>query len=99
MPVPTLDKTYEYTRAGAISTVNQAFTASGTILTDCQAIIFAWVRSLLNFTTNPWTCTGSSNGTGTGALDAVNRWAASTNLIWANSGNHSWIVLKSAGIG
>lgn len=100
MPLPTLDKTHEFTRTGAVSTVNQQFTATGTLLTDCQAIVFAWIRAMFNFTTAPWTCTGSSNGTGTGALDAVNRWATSANLIWAAAGsNHSWIVLKSAGIG
>lgn len=100
MTLPILDKTYEFTRTGAISTVNQAFTASGTILTDCQAIMFALKRALINFTTAPWTVVGSSNGVGSFSMAGTDYWAAAANLIWASGAtNHSWIVLKSAGIG
>jgi len=46
-----------------------------------------------------WTCEGSSNGTGTGAVDGTDRWTATydgTKIVPGAVGvNHSWIVLKS----
>jgi hypothetical protein len=92
MPLPTLDKTYQFN-------VNQAFTASGTVLTDAQKVILAWVSSMLNFASNPWTVVGSANGTGTYNMAGTNTWTAPASLVWSGSGNHSWIVLKSSAIG
>lgn len=95
MPLPTLVKTYDYTK------INQTHAASGTFLTDAQTVMLALANSLLTLGGSAaWTCVGSSNGTGTGALDAVNRWASIANLVWAIAGsNHGWIVLKQSAIG
>lgn len=95
MPLPSLVKSYDYTK------INQSHTASGTQLTDAQTVMLAFANSLLTLGGSAaWTCPGSSNGTGTGALDAVNRWASIANLVWASAGsNHGWIVLKQSAIG
>jgi hypothetical protein len=48
--------------------------------------------------TSNWTVVGSSDSI-TAGLDAVDRWAAASNLVWRNNAQaHSWIVLRQAGI-
>lgn len=90
MALPTLSKTWQYN-------VNQALTATGTVLGTLRGVMRALVNSLLGFASNPWTCRGSSNGV-TAAMDLTNRWAADSDLVWA-SGTRSWIVLRQTGIG
>ena len=70
------------------------------VSTGTTASVIANVRG---FVARPagskWTCEGSSNGTGAGAMDAVDRWTATfdaTKIVPQSEGtNHSWIVLKS----
>lgn len=46
-----------------------------------------------------WTVVASSDSS-TAGHDAVDRWAADANLVWATAGSaHSWIVLQQTGIG
>jgi len=63
--------------------------------------MFAMKSAFLGFVSFPWVPWGSSDGVGGfGNGDAVDRWAAITNLVWAAAGsNHSWIVLSQAGLG
>lgn len=89
IPTPTL--TWDTTK------VNQAIAASGSGSTNAINAWLAVMNSFVGFGTNPATCKGSSNGTGTGALDGVNR--CTTALVTAGAGtNHSWIVLEFAQI-
>ncbi len=56
-------------------------------------------NSFLSFGSSPWTVVGSSNSVAAG-LDAVDRWAAASNIVFNSAGNaHSWIVLKQTGLG
>jgi hypothetical protein len=92
MSLPTLDKTWQFT-------VNNAFKAQGTTLATAQLTVRTGIKDpLIGFGSNPWTVRGSSNSVAA-AMDAVDRWAADANLVWANVGSaHSWIVLRQTGI-
>lgn len=98
MPLPTLDKTYQFARASAASTVNVSYTGSSSI-NDHRAFLFQIVGDLINFPLSPWTVSGSSNSS-TAGMDGVNRWAATANIVFATSAGtaHSWIVLRQTGI-
>ncbi len=73
--------------------MNQVPASQATVTAQSQGMVLAMVT---NYLAAGWTCLGSSDGATTGALDAVNRWSAYTNLVWAAAGtNHSWIVLQS----
>jgi hypothetical protein len=88
----TKEKTWQYS-------VNNTVAALGAITTTHARLLRSIKNTLLAFGTLPWTVVGSSNSVAAG-LDAVDRWAADGNLVWANEGNaHSWIVLKQTGIG
>ena len=53
MALPTLDKTWQYTRSGGVtSTVNKLLTTTGTILGDQRQALLQIVNDLLNFGTN-----------------------------------------------
>lgn len=88
MALPTLSKSWTFN-------CNNAIAAQGTVLADCQALLFAIINALL--ATGKWTVAYSCNSTTAGtAGDGVNRWASAANLVWNNAGNyHSWIVLKN----
>ena len=95
MTLPSLSKTWQFdvNNTGGVN-------SSGT--EDCQRTLFGIKESLKAFGSNPWTVWGSSNGaTGFGNNDATDRWTDYTKLVWHTEGseNHSWIVLKQAGIG
>ena len=96
MALPTLNKTWQFS-------VNNIVAGSATVLTSCQNLMFAIKNIMKAFGTSPWTVWGSNDGQGAGHFgngDANDRWAASTNLIWAATGaNHSWIVLQQGGLG
>jgi len=76
--------------------VNQILKTVGASNTNFKQLMLALVNSLLNFTTNPWTCVGSSDGS-TSNLSGTNLWSGNSALVWANSNgtSHSWIVLKN----
>jgi hypothetical protein len=89
MGLPTLDKTWQYT-------INQRVAAGSTA---ARSVLFGIKNAMKAFALNPWTVVGSSNSVAA-ALDAVDRWAAATNLVYTAAGGtaHSWIVLKQAGV-
>jgi hypothetical protein len=89
MGLPTKSKTWQHT-------INIAKGGSGTLLTDNRAAMRQIPVALTAFGTQPWTCSGSSDSS-TSGMDASNRWAADTNLVWA-TGAHSWIVLRQTGM-
>lgn len=93
MALPTLDKTWQFT-------VNQSYTGASA-LAATQSLVFGIKQAMRGFGSDAWGCWGSSNGAGTfGNGDSIDRWAASTNLIWNTAGNqHSWIVLTQTGLG
>jgi hypothetical protein len=88
MPLPSPVKTWSYSHT----------TESAASAPDCcRAVLFKVVGQMIAI--GGWTCKGSANGAGTGAMDNVNRWVAATDLVWADSpSNHSWIVLESAAL-
>lgn len=87
MPAPTIEKTWSG------SQINQNVAASATHIRDA---LLAIVNSLI---AQGWTVAGSCNSAAAG-MDAVNRWAASTNLVWATGGGaRSWIVLANSALG
>lgn len=105
MSVPATIRTWQFQ-------VNQVLAPLGTTVLNNQAEMFAIKQSLKGagswtdstgaaaVSSGNWVVTGSSDGVGGfGNNDGIDRWAASTNLIWAAAGvNHSWIVLEQAGI-
>src|SRR5947209_5087453 len=78
--------------------LNNVQLASGTALTDHRTILLGIKNALIGFGTNPCTVKGSCHSTVAG-LDAVDRWSAIANLVWAAAASaHSWIVLEQGGI-
>lgn len=60
-----------------------------------QKALFEIVSQMLTQGANPWTVVYSCDGVTAGTVgDEVNRWVASTNLVW-NLAAHSWIVLEN----
>lgn len=91
MALPALAKTWQYS-------VNIDLNTTGTLLGDNRQFLRRMKNELKAFGTLPWTCSGSSNSVAAG-LDGNDRWAADTDLVWANPGTvHSWIVLRQTGI-
>jgi hypothetical protein len=105
MSLPALTRTWQFQ-------VNQAAAAGGTGLAACQNLMFAIKQSLKGVgawtdssggavaSAGNWVVDYSCDSVSAGAKgDGVDKWAASTNLVWAASGvAHSWIVLKQTGI-
>jgi len=89
MALPSLSKTWQFS-------VNVAKGNSGVLLTDARAVMRQFKTAMIGFGTLPWTVSGSSDSS-TSGMDAVDRWAADTNLVWGAVG-HSWIVLRQTGI-
>jgi hypothetical protein len=89
MALPTLEKTWQFN-------VNQVTATSGVHETDVDTMILKLKNSLIGFASTPWTVVSSSNGVTFGASDF---WSTIADLVHANSGAHSWIVLKQTGCG
>jgi|SRR5271166_1153643 len=94
---PSLTKTWQYN-------VNQALPAQGTPLACDQLVLFTIVQSLTGFGLSPWQVRGSSNSVTAsllpvGAPGPGTGWTATTDLVWATPGAHSWIVLRQTGLG
>jgi len=83
MAVPTVEKTYQFD-------VNNVI-ASETEVPFYQKLLHGVKEAMIGFATLPWTVISSSDSATAGAGD---KWVASTNLVWASSGAHSWIVLQ-----
>lgn len=92
MALPTLAKSW------AFQSIEVARNA--TVMTQCQSLLLA-IKQVFKTFSPAWTVWGSSNGaTVFGNGDGVDRWASTTNVVWANVGtNHSWIVLQQTGLG
>ena len=91
MALPTVVKTYQYS-------VNNTIAAGATDTENFQRVLLGIKNALIGFGTLPWTVVGSSDSAAA-AMDAVDRWAAYTNLVWNTAGNaRSWIVLKNTGL-
>jgi hypothetical protein len=61
---------------------------------DRDAMI--WLKNgLKSWASAPWTVAGSSNGIDEAAMDGLDRWGGYDNVVWANPGAHSWIVLTT----
>jgi hypothetical protein len=55
-------------------------------------------NALKGFGTNPWTVSGSSDGS-TSGMDGTDRWTDYTKILHNNDGSsHSWIVLRQTGL-
>ena len=93
MALPVLSKAYQFS-------LNNIAAVGGSQLICNQNLLFGIKQVLKAFGTLPMTCWGSSDGVGGfGNGDLADRWALSTNLIWAAAGvNHSWIVLQQSGL-
>lgn len=93
MSLPSLAKTWQYS-------VNNAITSQGSAKLDNARALRLVKNALIGFASNPWTVRYSCNSTTAGtAGDAVDRWAADTDLVWVStSGARSWIVLRQTGI-
>ncbi len=89
MALPTLTKTWQF---------NVNFTQSDTALARAQQSMHQIKEALIGFSTLPWTVVYSSDSAVAGSAgDGVDRWDASTDVVWA-AGNHSWMVLKQASV-
>ncbi len=96
MPVPSLNKTWQYTYGGGTSSLNRLRATSGVLLTDMREAMFLIKTILIGFASNPWTVVSSSDSSTAGAGD---KWLTSSNLVWNTAGvAHSWIVLQQDGI-
>ncbi len=92
MPLPTLDKTWQF--------ATRNFYTTGVQLDDLRSVL-RWMKDQLKgFGLGAWTVDYSCDGVTAGVLaDGVDRWDADTDLVFAAAGvAHSWIVLKQAGI-
>lgn len=92
MPVAAPNKTWEHDP-------NKVVGVSGELTHKTQ--MWNMVTSMIDggiFTT-PWIVRGSSDST-LGAMDGVNRWGSTSDIIATNTLNdpHSWIVLEQSGI-
>lgn len=93
MSLPSLLKTHQFN-------VGQAITAQGTALATNRRILRTAVNSIVGFGTLPWAVRYSCDSVTAGSAgDAVNRWAADSNIVWAAAASaHSWMVLRQTGI-
>lgn len=83
LPVPV--KTWQVSR-------NVTVGAQVDALTQARVLMKAIKDTMVAFASNAPTVAGSSNGSAAG-MDAVDRWTATTSLVWNNNGSaHSWIV-------
>ncbi len=96
MPMPILIKTWQHLYSGATPTTNILVSTTTQTLRN-QTVLHTIKEIMKGVALGAWTCVGSSDSVAAG-LDAVDRWAAPTNLVWS-VGAHSWIVLKQTGIG
>lgn len=96
MALPTLLKSWQFN-------VNQQVGSWSTALAANQSAMQAIKLSLKGFPLRPWTVWGSCDGHAStpsfGNGDGADYWVSpATDILWAASGNHSWIVLRQAGL-
>jgi hypothetical protein len=76
---------------------NVRISAQANIASTVKAVFLRLKQELKGFTVEPWTVSGSSDGS-SAALDGVDRITDSTKLI-LSTGAHSWIVFYQATLG
>lgn len=97
MALPRLQQTWQFN-------TNQQVGSWSSTLAANQSAMYALKQSLRNFSSSPWAVWGSCNGRlstpSFGNGDGIDYWLNQTNdVLWAASGNHSWIVLEQVGLG
>ena len=97
MALPRLLQTWQFN-------TNQQVGSWGTALAANQSAMYTLKQSLRGFSNSPWAVWGSCNGhlslPSFGNGDGIDYWLNQTNdVLWAASGNHSWIVLAQSGLG
>lgn len=89
MPVPTLEKTWQFN-------VNNFTAAPGTAADANRGLLLNLKNALKGFGSSPWAVVNSSNGVAAGAGDS---WSTIADILGNSPGsNHSWIVLRQTGI-
>jgi len=97
MALPTIELTWRFK-------LNTAVTSQGSMLATNRRLLRTEKDGMVSATgygtapgnlfTVRYACNGTTAGT---AGDGVDRWAADSDLVWANAGTaHSWIVLRQA---
>ncbi len=89
MGIPTLTKTWQLL-------VNQNPGFSSTYTELAQRVLWGIKERLIGVASNPWTVLGSSDAVSAN-LSGTDLWIDYADLVWS-TGNHSWIILKQAGI-
>lgn len=105
MGLPTLNKTHQFRPNVAVPAQGSALASNRRILRlikDALTTTTSWVDDTNTpvVPSNMWTVRYSCDSVTAGTVgDGVDRWAADSNLVWANAGSaHSWIVLRQAAI-
>ena len=79
--------------------VNQIIPNSNDNVTYRKDLLFAIKESLVGFENSPWVVAGSSDSVN-GAMDGVDRWLSSADVVNGNQGvAHSWVILEQPGLG
>lgn len=96
MALPTILKSWQFN-------VNQQVGSWAATLAANQSAMQAVKTSLKGFSLRPWTVWGSCDGHAStpsfGNGNGVDYWSVpATDILWAASGNHSWIVLQQVGL-
>lgn len=92
MAFQALSKTWQFN-------VNQVLPNANDNVTYRHDLLFRIKESLVGFTSSPWVVAGSSDSVN-GAMDGIDRWLSSADVINGNQGvAHSWIVLEQPGLG
>lgn len=94
MALPTKEKTWQYN-------VNQTLPLQGSNEDSCRRFLYALKQSLKTFSSSPWVVVSSCGYKGgtTWTVDSNDNWDVLAALVWAFSGNRSWIVLAQSGLG
>jgi hypothetical protein len=88
MPLPTLEKTWQYS-------TNNIDVPAGTALENFQRAMFRVKAILVGFATAPWVVLASSNGV---VANTSDNWTSFASCVFAATGARSWIVLRQAGV-
>lgn len=86
MPLPTLEKTWQFAHVSNALSGNRA--------TDLKDVVFGVKNAVKAFGTNPLTCVGSSNSVSAN-MSGTDLIATLGDIVFASGSNpHSWIVLE-----
>ncbi len=88
MALPTLEKTWQFN-------VNNVATAIGSNYEWHRRLMWNLKEALIGFGSNPWVVAGCGDTTGGSGMGVGDLWLSWLNLVWLQSGLHSWIVLEN----